>query len=167
MSLQNAKIIHFSVILLLAVNVFCSYTEESNMYHYLLVLLIEHCYIIFLHVHNCVCFETCWKAQPILTFNHWITLPTCFTNLSPSLSFLNILLILLVFDLILSAGMVADAFDMEKPIIFTHEEILSSTDAFSDSNLLGHGTYGSVYYGVLRDQVCSAYISCVIKYFDC
>lgn len=49
-------------------------------------------------------------------------------------------------------GMVADAFDMEKPIIFTHEEILSSTDAFSDSNLLGHGTYGSVYYGVLRDQ---------------
>ncbi|XP_008810487.1 lysM domain receptor-like kinase 3 [Phoenix dactylifera] len=49
-------------------------------------------------------------------------------------------------------GMVADAFDMEKPIVFTHEEILSSTDAFSDSNLLGHGTYGSVYYGVLRDQ---------------
>uniref|UniRef100_A0A453FFG0 Protein kinase domain-containing protein n=1 Tax=Aegilops tauschii subsp. strangulata TaxID=200361 RepID=A0A453FFG0_AEGTS len=25
-------------------------------------------------------------------------------------------------------------------------------DLFSDANLLGHGTYGSVYYGVLRDQ---------------
>ena len=49
--------------------------------------------------------------------------------------------------------MVGDAFDMEKPIVFTHAEILSSTDYFSDSNLLGHGTYGSVYYGVLRDQV--------------
>ncbi|XP_073008190.1 lysM domain receptor-like kinase 3 [Typha latifolia] len=49
-------------------------------------------------------------------------------------------------------GMVAEAFDMEKPIIFTHEEILYSTDSFSDSNILGHGRYGAVYYGVLRDQ---------------
>ncbi|RVW76778.1 LysM domain receptor-like kinase 3 [Vitis vinifera] len=46
-----------------------------------------------------------------------------------------------------------DVFDMEKPVVFTYEEILSSTDGFSDSNLLGHGTYGSVYYGVLHDQV--------------
>ncbi|XP_064950293.1 lysM domain receptor-like kinase 3 isoform X1 [Musa acuminata AAA Group] len=46
----------------------------------------------------------------------------------------------------------ADLFDMEKPIVFKYEEILSSTDNFSDSNLLGHGKYGSVYYGVLRDQ---------------
>lgn len=45
-----------------------------------------------------------------------------------------------------------DVLDMEKPVVFTHEEILSSTDNFSDSNLLGHGTYGSVYYGLLRDQ---------------
>lgn len=45
-----------------------------------------------------------------------------------------------------------DVFDMEKPVVFTYEEILSSTDAFSDSNLIGHGTYGSVYYGMLRDQ---------------
>jgi hypothetical protein len=37
--------------------------------------------------------------------------------------------------------------------VFTHEEILISTDSFSDANLLGHGTYGSVYYGVLREQV--------------
>lgn len=46
-----------------------------------------------------------------------------------------------------------DVFDMEKPVVFTYEEILSSTDGFSDSNLLGHGRYGSVYYGILRDQV--------------
>ncbi|RWW75554.1 hypothetical protein BHE74_00016439 [Ensete ventricosum] len=52
------------------------------------------------------------------------------------------------------SGMMGDAFDMEKPIVFKHEEILSSTDNFSDTNLLGHGKYGSVYYGVLRDQVC-------------
>ncbi|OVA12493.1 Protein kinase domain [Macleaya cordata] len=49
-------------------------------------------------------------------------------------------------------AMSADVFDMEKPVVFTYEEILSSTDCFSDSYLLGHGTYGSVYYAVLRDQ---------------
>lgn len=45
-----------------------------------------------------------------------------------------------------------DVFEVEKPLVFTHEEVLLSTDGFSDSNLLGHGTYGSVYYGILRDQ---------------
>ncbi|CAK9153487.1 unnamed protein product, partial [Ilex paraguariensis] len=45
-----------------------------------------------------------------------------------------------------------DVFDVEKPVVFTYEEMLSSTDGFSDSNLLGNGTYGSVYYGLLRDQ---------------
>ncbi|XP_071901421.1 lysM domain receptor-like kinase 3 [Coffea arabica] len=45
-----------------------------------------------------------------------------------------------------------DVFDMEKPVVFTYDEILSSTDGFSDSNLLGHGRYGPVYYGLLRDQ---------------
>ncbi|XP_062206806.1 lysM domain receptor-like kinase 3 [Phragmites australis] len=49
-------------------------------------------------------------------------------------------------------GVVVDVFDREKPIVFTYEEILTSTDSFSDANILGHGTYGSVYYGVLRDQ---------------
>ncbi|XP_043705793.1 lysM domain receptor-like kinase 3 [Telopea speciosissima] len=49
--------------------------------------------------------------------------------------------------------METDVFDMEKPVVFTNEEIHSSTDGFSDSNLLGHGTYGSVYYGILRDQM--------------
>ncbi|CAO2178331.1 unnamed protein product [Urochloa humidicola] len=49
-------------------------------------------------------------------------------------------------------GVAADVFDREKPVVFTYEEILTSTDSFADANLLGHGTYGSVYYGVLRDQ---------------
>ncbi|KAJ8756044.1 hypothetical protein K2173_024591 [Erythroxylum novogranatense] len=46
----------------------------------------------------------------------------------------------------------SDVFDVDKPMVFTYEEILSATDGFSDSNLLGHGTYGSVYYGHLHDQ---------------
>ncbi|PIA42927.1 hypothetical protein AQUCO_02000401v1 [Aquilegia coerulea] len=45
-----------------------------------------------------------------------------------------------------------DVFDMEKPVDFTYEEILTASGCFSDSNLLGHGTYGSVYYALLRDQ---------------
>ncbi|KAI3945302.1 hypothetical protein MKX01_035063 [Papaver californicum] len=49
-------------------------------------------------------------------------------------------------------AMGADVFDMEKPVVFNYEEILSATESFSDSYLLGHGTYGSVYYAVLRDQ---------------
>lgn len=61
--------------------------------------------------------------------------------------------------------MFADGFNMEKPIVFTYEEILVSTDAFSDANLLGHGTYGSVYYGVLRDQVCGSSMSMLIFFF--
>ncbi|KAM1011232.1 hypothetical protein FF1_046462 [Malus domestica] len=42
--------------------------------------------------------------------------------------------------------------DIEKPVVFTYEDIFSSTDGFSDSRLLGHGRYGSVYYGLLREQ---------------
>ncbi|XWS20221.1 hypothetical protein CRYUN_Cryun31cG0081400 [Craigia yunnanensis] len=45
-----------------------------------------------------------------------------------------------------------DVLDVEKPVVFTYEEILFSTDGFSDSNLLGHGTYGSMYFALLRDQ---------------
>lgn len=45
-----------------------------------------------------------------------------------------------------------DVFDLEKPVVFTYEEVLACTDGFSDSNLIGHGTYGSVYYGLLREQ---------------
>nr|GEV16978.1 LysM domain receptor-like kinase 3 [Tanacetum cinerariifolium] len=38
------------------------------------------------------------------------------------------------------------------PVVFTYEEVLSCTDFFSESNLLGHGTYGSVYYGLLHEH---------------
>ncbi|KAK6914816.1 LysM domain [Dillenia turbinata] len=48
-----------------------------------------------------------------------------------------------------------DIFNVEKPVVFTFEEIRTATDGFSDSNLLGHGTYGSVYYGALREQEVS------------
>lgn len=47
----------------------------------------------------------------------------------------------------------ADVFDVEKPVVFLYEEIFAATDGFSESNLLGHGMYGVVYYGLLRDQV--------------
>lgn len=53
------------------------------------------------------------------------------------------------------AALGTDVFDMEKPTVFTYDEIFSSTDGFSDSSLLGHGTYGSVYFAHLHDQVCS------------
>lgn len=56
---------------------------------------------------------------------------------------------------IIVAALGPDVFDMDKPVVFAYEEIFSSTDGFSDSNLLGHGTYGSVYYSLLRDQVFS------------
>ncbi|XP_021749953.1 lysM domain receptor-like kinase 3 [Chenopodium quinoa] len=45
-----------------------------------------------------------------------------------------------------------DAFEVEKPVTFTYEDILASTEGFSESNLIGHGAYGSVYYGLLHDQ---------------
>ncbi|KAF5805330.1 putative protein kinase RLK-Pelle-LysM family [Helianthus annuus] len=45
-----------------------------------------------------------------------------------------------------------DVFDIEKPVVYFYEEIFSCTDGFSESNLLGLGTYGSVYYGLLREQ---------------
>lgn len=75
---------------------------------------------------------------------------SCTRMLSPSISeCLTDPLLLLV------AALGSHVLDMEKPVVFTYEEIFSSTDGFSDSRLLGHGTYGSVYYGLLREQVCS------------
>lgn len=67
------------------------------------------------------------------------------------------------------AALGPDVFDMDKPVVFTYEEIFSSTDGFSDSNLLGHGTYGSVYYSLLRDQVCDCIfqVSYSINYKTC
>ncbi|XP_065867173.1 lysM domain receptor-like kinase 3 isoform X2 [Euphorbia lathyris] len=45
-----------------------------------------------------------------------------------------------------------DILHMEKPMVFTYEEVDFATDGFSDSSLIGHGSYGSVYYGHLGDQ---------------
>lgn len=61
--------------------------------------------------------------------------------------------------LIFHVAIESKVFDVDKPVVFSCEEIFSSTDGFSDSILLGHGTYGSVYYGILRDQVC-VYLPC-------
>lgn len=55
-------------------------------------------------------------------------------------------------QLTLSTDVMAGVFDLEKPIVFTYEEILASTESFNDSNVLGHGAFGLVYYGILRDQ---------------
>ncbi|CAH8357631.1 unnamed protein product [Eruca vesicaria subsp. sativa] len=44
-------------------------------------------------------------------------------------------------------------FEIEKPTVFTYEEIRAATDGLADSNLLGHGNYGSVYFGLLREKV--------------
>ncbi|CAL1378295.1 unnamed protein product [Linum trigynum] len=49
-------------------------------------------------------------------------------------------------------GLATDVFDMEKPVVFTYEEIHFATDGFADSSLIGHGTYGSVYHGNIPDQ---------------
>lgn len=40
----------------------------------------------------------------------------------------------------------------EKPVIYVYEEVLNATDNFKESNVLGQGAFGTVYYGLLRDQ---------------
>lgn len=51
-----------------------------------------------------------------------------------------------------SKDLMTGVFNMEKPVVFTYEEVLIATNNFKDSELLGHGAFGSVYYGILRDQ---------------
>ncbi|GKA32925.1 hypothetical protein Tco_0719292, partial [Tanacetum coccineum] len=58
-----------------------------------------------------------------------------------------------MFGLFRNAVIATDVFDVEKPVVFAYEEVLSCIDFFSESNLLGHGTYGSMYYGLLHEQV--------------
>ena len=41
----------------------------------------------------------------------------------------------------------------EKPVVYAYEEIQNATENFKESNILGQGAFGRVYYGVLRDQV--------------
>ncbi|KAJ4842867.1 LysM domain receptor-like kinase 3 [Turnera subulata] len=71
--------------------------------------------------------------------HHQITMPKVFK--------------LQVYDFVFSSTAIGtDVFDVDKPVVFTYEEVLFATDGFADSSLLGHGTYGSVYFGHLHDQ---------------
>nr|KYP54268.1 putative LRR receptor-like serine/threonine-protein kinase At1g67720 family [Cajanus cajan] len=71
---------------------------------------------------------------------------------SPSVDNFSVICAIIEYEFLFSAALIPDILDMDKPVVFSHEEIFSSTDGFSDSNLLGHRKYGSVYYGLLRDQ---------------
>ncbi|KAJ7239550.1 hypothetical protein O6H91_Y440800 [Diphasiastrum complanatum] len=52
----------------------------------------------------------------------------------------------------LSKDVTAVVFDIEKPIVFSHKEVIDATDNFKESNMVGKGAYGTVYFGILRDQ---------------
>ncbi|KAJ7521678.1 hypothetical protein O6H91_19G063400 [Diphasiastrum complanatum] len=45
-----------------------------------------------------------------------------------------------------------DMFDAEKPIVFDVEEIIAATGNFKEAKKIGQGGYGSVYFGILRNQ---------------
>ncbi|XP_002974347.2 lysM domain receptor-like kinase 3 [Selaginella moellendorffii] len=42
--------------------------------------------------------------------------------------------------------------NVEKPLVFSYEEIEAATDCFKESKKLGQGAYGSVFHGNLRNQ---------------
>lgn len=44
-------------------------------------------------------------------------------------------------------------FEPERPVIYTLEEIEEATSNFDESEKVGEGGYGSVYFGVLGEQV--------------
>lgn len=44
-------------------------------------------------------------------------------------------------------------FESEKTLIFTIEEIEEATANFDESRKIGEGGYGTVYHGVLNEQV--------------
>ncbi|MCO5548959.1 hypothetical protein L7F22_002423 [Adiantum nelumboides] len=46
----------------------------------------------------------------------------------------------------------ATNFGGEKPIFYDYVEIQNATDNFKESNVVGQGAFGAVYYGLLRDQ---------------
>ena len=43
--------------------------------------------------------------------------------------------------------------ESERPVIFSLEEIEDATNNFDESRKIGEGGYGSVYFGVLGEQV--------------
>lgn len=44
-------------------------------------------------------------------------------------------------------------FESERPVVFSLEEISEATNDFDETNKVGEGGYGSVYFGVLGEQV--------------
>lgn len=44
-------------------------------------------------------------------------------------------------------------FESERPVVFNLEEISEATNDFDETNKVGEGGYGSVYFGVLGEQV--------------
>ena len=45
------------------------------------------------------------------------------------------------------------AFESERPVVFGLDEIEYATGNFDEDKKIGQGGYGSVYYGVLGEQV--------------
>ncbi|KAI5072780.1 hypothetical protein GOP47_0012886 [Adiantum capillus-veneris] len=52
----------------------------------------------------------------------------------------------------ISREMMKTNFGGEKPMFYDYAEILNATDNFKESNVLGQGAFGTVYYGLLREQ---------------
>lgn len=50
-------------------------------------------------------------------------------------------------------------FEPERPVIYSQEEIEQATNNFDEAKKVGEGGYGSVYFGVLREQVCEVFTS--------
>lgn len=48
---------------------------------------------------------------------------------------------------------------VDKSVEFSYEELAKATDDFSIANKIGQGGFGSVYYAVLRGEVCGTTIS--------
>ncbi|KAH7424234.1 hypothetical protein KP509_12G096100 [Ceratopteris richardii] len=51
-----------------------------------------------------------------------------------------------------SAELMTSNVRAERPVFYAYEEILNATENFTESNVLGQGAFGIVYYGLLRDQ---------------
>lgn len=45
------------------------------------------------------------------------------------------------------------ALESDKPVIYTAEEIEEATNNFDETRKIGAGGYGSVYFGVMGEQV--------------
>jgi hypothetical protein len=53
----------------------------------------------------------------------------------------------------------ATAFESERPVIFSLEEIEEAAGYFDETQKIGEGGYGRVYFGILRGQVWQGFAS--------